>query len=246
MEVVENSVLIYEKLKEQRYFHENGCFFKRYTEEDDLNALSLMEENKGKLTEEFYSMILKIHKYQGEIIGLESCYHENYQTLLDILMNNDLNLASKRKIFLQVVQVLEELKNIGVDYWDLHSENILIKEHIKFIDLSSAISNKEQQEFSFHYYRLLSILLEMYLFYDDVDMRVDYVEVLLRIPWMKKYFSSAHFNWMKNINDFLFDSCCWEELLDEFQDEEKVRLIRQNLKENGLLISKKIKKNGIL
>ncbi len=127
MEVVENSVLIYEKLKEQRYFHENGCFFKRYTEEDDLNALSLMEENKGKLTEEFYSMILKIHKYQGEIIGLESCYHENYQTLLDILMNNDLNLASKRKIFLQVVQVLEELKNIGVDYWDLHSENILIK-----------------------------------------------------------------------------------------------------------------------
>ncbi len=86
----------------------------------------------------------------------------------------------------------------------------------------------------------------MYLFYDDVDMRVDYVEVLLRIPWMKKYFSSAHFNWMKNINDFLFDSCCWEELLDEFQDEEKVRLIRQNLKENGLLISKKIKKNGIL
>ncbi len=246
MEVVENSVLIYEKLKEQRYFHENGCFFKRYTEEDDLNALSLMEENKGKLTEEFYSMILKIHKYQGEIIGLESCYHENYQTLLDILMNNDLNLASKRKIFLQVVQVLEELKNIGVDYWDLHSENILIKEHIKFIDLSSAISNKEQQEFSFHYYRLLSILLEMYLFYDDVDMRVDYVEVLLRIPWMKKYFSCAHFNWMKNINDFLFDSCCWEELLDEFQDEEKVRLIRQNLKENGLLISKKIKKNGIL
>ena len=161
-------------------------------------------------------------------------------------MNNDLNLASKRKIFLQVVQVLEELKNIGVDYWDLHSENILIKEHIKFIDLSSAISNKEQQEFSFHYYRLLSILLEMYLFYDDVDMRVDYVEVLLRIPWMKKYFSSAHFNWMKNITDFLFDSCCWEELLDEFQDEEKVRLIRQNLKENGLLISKKIKKNGIL
>ncbi len=246
MEVVENSVQVYERLKEQRYFHENGCFFKRYTEEDDLNALSLMEENKSDITNYFYSMILKIHKYQNEVIGLESIYHEDYSRLFDVLMNSDLNFANKRMVFLQVVQVLEELKNIGVDYWDLHSENILIKEHIKLIDLSSAVSNKEQQDFSFHYFRLLNLLLEMYLFYDDVSKRIGYLDSLLSVPWVKKYFSSDHFNWMKNIKDFLFEPCCWEELINEFEDEEKVRLIRQNLKKNGLLISKKIKKDGIL
>lgn len=159
---------------------------------------------------------------------LESNYLIDYSTLYELLkMPNSLD---KKKIILFSCDAVRELEEIGVDYCDLHSKNVMVKgTKIKITDLNEAISDPLKQCFDLHDYQFMDFILGCYLFY-DFDNSVHYSDILLRLPNVHYYFSKSLVHHLIAVNNLERGVLSVEDYIDEFEDAEKISKIRMELK----------------
>lgn len=223
---------VYKSSMEKYFKGQNYCvvgnkFWKKLRNDDNLESIYIIEKNQSKLTEEYYSFIKKIYMQDNYPKLFESDYLEGFCTLYQVLKERKIN---KKKILLTCRNSIAELKNIGLDFWDLHSKNVMINDidETKLVDLCGAVSDPEKQDFDFQDFRMTELVLECYLFYDFLgDLR--YTETLLQVSDLSYYFSNSLMKHLMAVNKFEKGLLSLEDYIDEFEDEEKMEEIRLEL-----------------
>lgn len=119
-----NGVIIYQTLydknKALRIYNDYAEY--KYTFHNDEKLVSELQKRQAnvKLTD-FPTGIASI---DGYTIGQEIPYYENYQTLLEAILTN--NIKNPILIYSKILNVFKELQNNGITYTDIHTQNIMI------------------------------------------------------------------------------------------------------------------------
>lgn len=223
---------VYKSSMEKYFKGQNYCvvgnkFWKKLGNDDNLESIYIIEKNQSRLTEEYYSFIKKIYMQDNHPMLLESDYLEGFCTLYQALKERKIN---KKKVLLTCRNSIAELKNIGLDFWDLHSENVMINavDETKFVDLSGAVSDPQKQDFDFQDFTIMELVLECYLFYDFLG-NLRYTETLFQIPNLSYYFSASLMKHLLAVNNLEKGLLSLEDYVDEFEDAEKMEEIRLEL-----------------
>lgn len=168
---LENGVYIYKSnydpKKALRIYKDFALY--KYTYHSDAKDISKLQEfqNKIKLTQ-FPTGILTIEDY---VIGQEIPFYENYITLYESISK----LKDIRKIFYyydKMINILEELAQVGIIYKDLHVKNFMIKGNsIKLIDFENdAYMYSDNTKYLLEKLRILINFINEYL---KIDFKVN-------------------------------------------------------------------------
>jgi len=201
-------------------------FIKRATCEENIDSILHIDEKKDLLTKKKFALIDKMYLYKDRVIATERKYYKSYQTLTNSMNNLK---VSKDKIILDVFNVLKELENIEIDYWDLHSDNILINnDNIKLIDLGSSFYDKKMQSFLFHYYKIVNLIIQLYVFYDNLNLKTGYLDELLKMD-ISSYFSKEIYEYLICLKNLDISEIDINKVVSEFNDLEKMNSLRRSL-----------------
>lgn len=213
-----------EQLKNKDYCVLKNKFLKKVQVGTSLETVYFLDKNKHKLTKQYYSFIEKIYMEYGYSYILESDYLKNYRTLQSVLENINLN---KKKIVLSCQTAIYELRELGVDYWDLSPENIMInkKEDIKIVDLSDAILTNHPLYCN---YSLMELILKLYLFY-GITTTNKCMNMLLNFEEVHDYFSDKFLRYLLSVANLEDVALPLEDILKAFEDDEKVNELRKKL-----------------
>lgn len=219
-----------EQLNQNKWIIENGIFIKKKTEKTCLEALYLIEKNKDKLTDNLYAYITYL--FINEFEQIEACgekYYDDYQTFYSLYFNPNIN---KSQIIREYTEAVLELQNIGVNYKDVHSKNIIVdkENHIRLVDLDETCLAKSWDEGMD--LKFIDLMITSILFFDVKDFVWNWLSprlVLLELE-NKNLLTSSFLDVIKEKSDF--DSFCSnvDQYLQELEDKEKSSILRKELK----------------
>lgn len=220
---------IEEKLKLKVWTVDNGVFIKRRKGNAYLETLRIIDRNLDRLTLDYFSIYkyLYVSEVDKSVKAFGSTYYSNYQDLKDVYLSNEVN---KKQIFNEAIEAIFELESIGVNYTDIHARNIIVADsHIRLVDLDEAtpLTFKDPKTCL-----ILDLILESFLFNDINDGTWEYIEprYTLRALDSKNVLSYSLVN---SLNGGMSESAFLSKVdsyLDELMDEEKVKVIKKELR----------------
>ena len=191
-----------------------------------------MEENIEKLTDSYYAYITYLFfDNDEEIQAIGSQFYDDYQPFRSLYLDPSIN---KSQIIKEYINAVLELQNIGINFYDIHAENIIVnnESHIRLVDLDETrlaeLWNKgEGKELKF-----IDLMLQSIVFLNVKDSIWSWVSsslILLELE-NKRILSSSFRDCIEGKNNFDFFISNVDCYLQELEDKEKVAIIQKELK----------------
>ncbi|MCH5167208.1 MAG: hypothetical protein J1F35_04870 [Erysipelotrichales bacterium] len=211
----------------EKYLFDNDYFYKIIIE-DEKAILDLLLEKKELLQSDNYSLPIGYYLTQDGELCYKAKNLKDYRTI-SYLFKLGMSFDVKR-IASSMATSFEELKSIGISYWDFHDENVLLdkESNIKLIDLDSCeiLEDAHLQEYSIH--RLVEMVFHLMIVskkfksFDSMPTFMDlfkkYSVVDLYDNDVKEFLSEIYFSNTKS-KDFeivpLVERICEEEKVEE-------------------------------
>ncbi len=219
------------KDKDKKIVQSNEIIVKRIK---SVDVLLHIEKNRGSLTQENYVFPSKAYENEfGQIVFVEM---ENYSPEFETLDSMIKIFELKRKeIILNLYRLLIELRNIEVNYSDIHAKNILVndKSFIKLIDLDGTHFFKPEEKLRKirnQQSLIIDMIYKLYIFKDCYSLYRDYHYLMNRIMDLSEFFSYRVANFL---NKALGEDKYIELLpivLDEFEDPERRNAVQNKVK----------------
>lgn len=231
MEMRYFSIRLQEKLLNEKWILEKGMFIKKRTAKCSLGALHLIDENQHKLTDDYFAYLT--HQYvgrNGEVEAVGGKFYSEYVNFGDLYSDISIN---KPQVIKECIEAVLELQNIGVNYIDIHSNDIIVNKesHMKLVDLdeSELLSICDNDKTIF----IINLMLESMLFYEVRNSIFSWLSpksVLLELE-NKKVLSSKFLDTIAGKNDFTSFYSNADKYLEELCDKEKAYVLRKELRD---------------
>lgn len=221
---------IQEKLNHEKFVIENSLFIKRNKITSSVESLYLIDKNSDKLTADYFAYLTYLFVGEDGIIeGFGGKFYEDYQDFYNLYFDSSIN---KLQIIKECIEAVLELRNIGVNYTDIHSNNIIVNKesHMRLVDLDETRLVKPWDDgmvFCF-----INLMLESILFF-DVKASIWYWltprSILIELE-NKKVLSSSFLDSIFGKNDFASFYSSVDKYLLELSDKEKSSILCKELK----------------
>lgn len=198
-----------------------------------LELLALIDNNRHLLTEELYNIPeALLYNRKGEYLGFAAPLLYGYYTLAQHLQVR--YPLDKDKISASLIQVLEELESIGIIYFDIHDQNIMIgmEEEVKLVDLDGAKITGSFRYKKHMLYNFWELMFEMYVLpsYDEIP---SIIKIIRETGIFKEYFSKE---FLEYITEVIFVRQDIRDVplgtyLGELKDQEKMLRLRNEIKD---------------
>lgn len=213
-------------------FEWNKIFIKRVSYAVHFNTIELMEKNKDKLKEEYYAFVNRTYYDEfREKQAIGSDFYSEYQTFYEYFVQGN---KEKDKVILKVLEAVTDLISLGIDYWDLHSFNVLVNKEsdIKLVDLDGAKVRKAK--INDVLYNFIDLIVESYFFFDlkgSVNSTMCNFGVnLYSSVCLQKYYSPKFVLLIQGVYKDISLIKDVELILKELKDEEKLEEVRNQVK----------------
>lgn len=119
----------------------------KFTSHDDAELVrDLLKVQKDVKLTEFPTGIVTV---ENKVVGQEIVLYDNFVTIREKFKNKELK-KNPVQCYIEMLEILKELYNVGVVYSDLHAKNFLISEideTIKLIDFDRRYTQTESSKF---------------------------------------------------------------------------------------------------
>lgn len=232
MEKILINAEIEQLLKERNNFEWKQIFIKRVGDAVHFDALEIMENNQEKLKEDYYAFVNRIYHDENEkSIAIGSDYCADYQTLYNYFVQRK---KGNTQVFLECLEAIMDLDNLGLDYWDIHIFNILVNKenHIKLVDLDSTKVRKYNAECRMSAF--MDMIIESYFFFDmrpsSSASMINFGFNLHSLVPLMSYYSPEVIRLIHGTFQNTNVPKDVEHVLKELEDQEKINDIRNQVK----------------
>lgn len=185
--------------------------------------------NQDKLTKKLYALANEIY------MSPENAKHFAY------VMKNykyepiykQMPKINNKEILLTINKIVNELLDIDLVYWDIHSRNFLVKgKKVIVIDLDEAKIGVEPERVFSARFNYVDLIIELYIGY-LLNKDIRYLNFFMDIFHIEDYFS-------QDVCDYLKSICLYSKeqinrdpsfLITEFEDKEKIDYLKFQVKE---------------
>lgn len=219
-----------EELDNKKWIIEKGLFIKSKKERSSIDCLYLIDANRDKLTDNYFAYLTHLFVDEYDIIQcFGGKFYEDYQTFYNLYFDSSIN---KSQIIKECIEAVLELRNIGVNYTDIHSKNIIVngESHMRLVDLDETRILKPWDDSRVFYF--IDLMLESMLFSDVKHSIWHWLtkrSVLMELE-TKKVLSSTFLDFVSGKNDFDSFYSNVDKYLLELSDKEKSFILRKELK----------------
>lgn len=230
MEIRYFSIRLQEKLINENWIVEKGMFIKLRKNRCSLESLKLIDQNKHKLTPEYFAYLT--HLFVGKNNKVEALGGNFYNEYIDyrkLYLDTSIN---KPQIIRECIEAILELQNIGVNFTDIHANNIIVNKdsHMKLVDLDETKLVKLCDDDKTPLF--INLILQSMLFFEVKSSIWPWITpkaVLLELE-NKKVLSSSFLDTISGKSDFNSFYSNVDNYLEELCDKEKSFTLRKELR----------------
>lgn len=224
------SLRLQEKLINENWIVEKDMFIKRKKIRCSLESLYLIDENKHKLTSDYFAYLthLFINK-DDEVEALGGKFYNEYTDYRNLYLDSNVN---KPQIIKECIEAVLELQNIGVNFTDIHANNIIVNKesHMKLVDLDETklviLCDDDKTPL------FINLILQSMLFFEVKSSIWPWIrpkDVLLELE-NKKVLSSSFLDSILEKDNFASFYSNVDNYLEELCDKEKSFTLRKELR----------------
>lgn len=212
-----------------------GTYYKKFYKysPDGLNNILLIDKNKEFLSSDLYSLPEElIFGKDGHLVSYLTKYLKNYRTIHDYLrLSFDFD---KRFVADNVLKIVKELENIGLNFYDIHDQNFMIDDNggFKVVDIDGVevLIDDEQRMYTLNNY--WDLVLEMFLFNKNLSNQFR-LSLFCLFEELDTYFSEEFIEYMEGVFRDDYDTLSIDPAiyLPEFDDKEKVLELSSRLED---------------
>ena len=221
----------------EKFLFDNDYFYKIISKQEK-DILDIILEEKNKLKCDNYSLPTNYYLTQDGELCYKAKNLKDYRTisyLLKLGMSFDV-----KKIASSMAASFEELKSIGLSYWDFHEDNILLdkKSNIKIIDLDSCQRLEDHHLTEYPIHRLVEMIFQLMIVskkfksFDSMPTFMDFLKKYNILDLydndVKEFLSAIRFSNTKSKHFELVP------LVERICEEDKVEEIKKRVLQNKL------------
>ena len=224
------SLRLQEKLINENWIVEKGMFIKLKKDRFSLQSLNLIDENKDKLTSDYFAFLTHLYLDRDEKVkAVGGKFYNEYTDYRNLYLDKNIN---KPQIIRECIEAVLELQSIGVNYTDIHANNIIVnnESHMKLVDLDETKLVKICEDDKTPLF--INLILQSMLFFDVRSSIWPWVKpkaVLLELE-NKKVLSSDFLDSISGKSDFNSFYSNVDNYLEELCDKEKSYTLRKELR----------------
>ena len=202
---------------------------------DSVCVIDRLNSDSDKLSLDLYSLPEELlYNSNGKFVAYYSKYLNGYRTLYELIKTH--KEFDSHMVAINILKIVDELKSIGLNYFDLHDENFMIdkKGNFKVIDVDGCDFDLTEYSRTMTINNLWDLLFEIYLFqfYPEHPLRLSCV---YSFPELDTYFSREFIDYIdcviRDDRDIL--SVSPSIYLPEFEDVEKVKELSKRIEIEG-------------
>ena len=224
------SLRLQEKLINENWIVEKGMFIKQIKDRFSLQSLNLIDENKHKLTSDYFAYLTHFFVDRNdEVKAVGGKYYNEYTDYRNLYLDKNIN---KPQIIRECIEAVLELQSIGVNYTDIHANNIIVnsESHMKLVDLDETKLVRLFDEDKTPLF--INLILQSMLFFEVRSTIWPWIKpkaVLLELE-NKKVLSSEFLDSISGKSDFNSFYSNVDNYLEELCDKEKSFTLRKELR----------------
>ena len=190
-------------------------------------VIEYITENQDKLTPSLYALADEIYLTKNSAKHFAYVMKNyKYQTL-----QQQITRINKKEVLLTINKIVNELLSIDVVYWDIHTNNFLVKgKKVVAIDLDEAKKGIDPSRLQNARYNYLDLIIHLYLC-ASLDQKMNFINNFMERINIDDYFSKEVCEYFNDIYWY-----CGEQIrrdpsfvIPEFEDEEKIKYLAKNM-----------------
>ena len=228
---------IYKVTEAKMSFRLNGRHMNKFFKyaPDSVSVVDRLSKNLDSFSLDLYSLPEELlYNSDGKFVAYYSKYLNGYRTLYELMkMGRDIDGLMVAK---NVIKIVDELKSIGLNYFDLHDENFMIdkKGNFKVIDVDGCDFDLTEYSRTMTINNLWDLLFEVNLFQFNLNypMKANCVWLFEELD---TYFSDEFIEYIDcvirddkdilNVEPSIF--------IPEFEDRDKIKELSKRLEIEG-------------